>query len=92
MLCVRPYPMDLNRTAKESTEAVSSFMRKRSFGGVGGCRGGGGTSVWRWGAGDSRGDGCGECKVDVDKDVDAEGCGAHGLVAYVVMRHGGRIL
>jgi hypothetical protein len=48
--------------------------------------------VWRWGAGDSRGDGCGECKVDVDKDVDAEGCGAHGLVAYVVMRHGGRIL
>ena len=92
MLCVRPYTVDLNGTAKENTKATGSFMCRRNFGGIGGCRGGVVTSVWCWGAGDSRGDGCGECKVDVDKDVDAEGCGAHGLVAYVVMRHGGRIL
>jgi hypothetical protein len=75
--------MDLNRTAKESTEAVSSFMRRRNCAGVGGCRGGGGTSVWCWGAGDSRGDGCGECKVDVDKDVDMEGCGSASVVRMV---------
>ena len=38
-----------------------------------------------WGASDSRGDGRGECKVDVDKDEDVEGYGsAHGLVADVV--------
>jgi len=35
---VRPYPMDLNRTAKESTEAASSFMRRRKCAGVGRCR------------------------------------------------------
>jgi hypothetical protein len=42
-----------------------------------------GLSVRCWGAGDSRGDGCGECKVDVDKDVDVEGCGST-LVVYMV--------
>ena len=88
MLHVRPYPVDLNvdlnGLAKESTEAVC----RRNLGGVGGCRGGGGRVCWYWGAGASRGDGCGECKVDEDKDVDVE-CR---LVADVVIRHGGRVL
>ena len=38
---VRSYPMDLNGTAKENTEATGSFMHRRNFGGIGGCRGGG---------------------------------------------------
>jgi hypothetical protein len=90
VLCVRPYTVDLNGTAKENIKATGSFMCRRNFGGIGGCRGGGGTSVWCWGAGDSRGDGCGECKVD--EDVDVEGCAsACGFVADVVMRcEGGR--
>ena len=69
------YPVDLNGTAEENTEATGSFMRRRNFGGIGGCRGGGGTSVWCWGAGDPRGNGCTECKFDKDKDgdVDMEG-------------------
>ena len=75
VLCVRLYPVDLNGTVKENTEAAGSFMRRRNFGGIGGCRGGGGMSVRCWGAGDSRGDGCRECKFDKDKDedVDVEG-------------------
>ena len=44
-LCVRLYPVDLNGTVKENTEATGSFMHRRNFGGIGGCRGGGGTSV-----------------------------------------------
>jgi len=42
VLRVRPYPVDLNGTAKENTEATGSFMRRRDFGGIGGCRDGGG--------------------------------------------------
>jgi hypothetical protein len=45
VLCVRLYPVDLNGTVKENTEATGSLMRRRNFGGIGGCRGGGGTSV-----------------------------------------------
>ena len=94
MLRVRPHLVDLNGTVKKNTDATGSFMRLRNFGGIGGCRGGGGTSVWYWGACDTRGDGCRECKFDKDKDVDVdmdvERCGsAHGLVADVVMRCGG---
>jgi len=36
VLHVRPYPVDLNGTAKENTEAAGSSMCRRNFGGVGG--------------------------------------------------------
>jgi hypothetical protein len=38
VLRVRLHPVDLNGTVKENTEATGSFMRRRNFGGIGGCR------------------------------------------------------
>jgi hypothetical protein len=38
LLRARPYPVDLNGTAEENTEATGSVMRRRNFGGVGGVR------------------------------------------------------
>jgi hypothetical protein len=38
--------------------------------------------VWYWGAGDSRDDGCEECKVDED----VEGCGGASVVRMVWWR------
>jgi len=54
----------------------------------------GSASVWCWGAGDWRGDGCRECKVDKDVDVDVEEVVEVRVVWWRIlkMRHGGRVL